>query len=650
MELFVETLGRAQKFKAVASLTGVQLRVTVVRPSAAAAHAVVGASPQRRLPCLATPQGCLNGSASILRYLAGLREDLGLLGVGLAGEGEVDALLEWSLVHLDGVAALLSADGPVLAECEEAQLAGEREDKRVRLPPMLHFLNAHLLSRTYMAGQRLSIADVALGAALSSVWERERLHEGSAAYPHLTRWFMTFCSVFPDQAPPLQQQGASAGGGSSSSSSSSSSAGAALAAPQERSPMAALLDANGSARVPSSSATRIQERFSRHRARVADLLGAGEEAIGSVVTVCGWLRTVREGEKGAIYFLAVNDGSCFASLQVVVERGKSEGIEALAGAGGTGASVRVVGAVVKSLGKGQSIEVAAQSVRVLGRVHDPLAYPLAKKKHTLEHLRDIQHLRPRTNTMGAVSRVRNACAFATHTFFNERGFLYVHTPIVTTNDCEGAGEMFSVTTLLPKDPKGDLPRVKETGAIDFKRDFFGRQAGLTVSGQLQVEAFACSMSDVYTFGPTFRAEDSHTSRHLAEFWMIEPEISFATLAEDMALAEDYLKFCTQWVLDHCSEDLDFFEATFEKGLKDRLRNVVAEPFQVLPYTEAIELLLQPQHQAAGKFTEKVFWGCDLASEHERYITEKVFKKPVILINYPKDIKSFYMKLNPDGKV
>jgi asparaginyl-tRNA synthetase len=272
----------------------------------------------------------------------------------------------------------------------------------------------------------------------------------------------------------------------------------------------------------------------------------------------------------------------------------SEGFESIAGAGGTGASVSVTGRVVKSPAKGQAIELLVTGVVVVGGVSDPSVYPLAKKKHTLEYLRDIQHLRPRTNTLGAVTRVRNACANATHAFFQERGFLYIHTPIITAADCEGAGEMFGVTTLMPAAPKGDLPRTKE-GAVDWKKDFFARPTMLTVSGQLQVEAFACAMSDVYTFGPTFRAENSHTSRHLAEFWMIEPEIAFATLAEDMALAEDYLKFATQWVLDHCGEDLRFFEETFEKGLCDRLRNVVASPFQKLTYTEAIELLLKPEH-------------------------------------------------------
>ena len=249
-----------------------------------------------------------------------------------------------------------------------------------------------------------------------------------------------------------------------------------------------------------------------------------------------------------------------------------------------------------------------------------------------------------------MTRVRNACAFATHRFFQERGFLYIHTPIVTGSDCEGAGEMFQVTTVLPAaDAKAATLATTKEGLVDYKKDFFGKPTMLTVSGQLQVEAFSVAMGDVYTFGPTFRAENSHTSRHLAEFWMIEPEIAFATLEEDMCLAEDYLKFCTQWVLDHCREDLAFFEATFEKGLVARLENVVREPFQRLTYTAAVALLLEPEHLKRGKFTEKPFWGCDLASEHERYITEQVFKKPVIVTNYPKEIKAFYMKLDEDGR-
>ena len=391
-------------------------------------------------------------------------------------------------------------------------------------------------------------------------------------------------------------------------------------------------------------------RFRRHRERVVDVMAEGERGIGREVTVAGWARRLQEGGKGKVYFIHLNDGSCDGALQCVAEEGVTQGFEALSHAGGPGSSIRVVGRLVKSAGKGQTIEVQAASVTVLGSVADPATYPLAAKDIKLETLRELQHLRPRTRTLAGVTRVRNACAYATHRFFQERGFLYIHTPIVTGSDCEGAGEMFQVTTVLPSaDAKAATMATTKEGLVDYKKDFFGKPTMLTVSGQLQVEAFSVAMGDVYTFGPTFRAENSHTSRHLAEFWMIEPEIAFATLEEDMCLAEDYLKFCTQWVLDHCREDLAFFEATFEKGLVARLENVVREPFQRLTYTAAVALLLEPEHLKRGKFIEKPYWGCDLASEHERYITEQVFKKPVIVTNYPKEIKAFYMKLDEDGR-
>lgn len=420
----------------------------------------------------------------------------------------------------------------------------------------------------------------------------------------------------------------------------------------------------------------LQIRFSSQVLKYGEGL-LGEKNNNKEIVVCGWARTIRDSGAGKLYFVALSDGSCRTDLQVVVEAGSSEGIEQIAAAGGTGSSFRMTGILVRSLGKGQLYEIKATKVELLGAVADPSSYPMAKKRHTLEYLRDLQHLRMRTNTISAVTRVRNACAYATHTFFQQRGFLYIHTPIITSSDCEGAGEMFQVTTLLPDDPAKDVPRT-EGGLIDYKKDFFSKPAMLTVSGQLNLEAFSCAMSDVYTFGPTFRAENSHTSRHLAEFWMIEPEMAFATLKEDMALAEDYLKYCTKYVLENCDDDLTFFEAQFEKGLKERLWNVVNERFVVLDYTEAIELLTSKEHVSGffschifsifvlhvfiaywifslfqakkGKFKEKVFWGCDLASEHERYITEQVYKKPVIMINYPKEVKSFYMKVNEDGKV
>jgi asparaginyl-tRNA synthetase len=379
---------------------------------------------------------------------------------------------------------------------------------------------------------------------------------------------------------------------------------------------------------------------------VADILAGGKASIGQTATVGGWARTVRASGKN-MAFITLSDGSCFNSLQVVVEASQCPDLEAVNSAGGTGACFLVTGQVVQSPGKGQDIDLMASSVQVLG-TNVPGEYPLAKARISLEKLRTLQHLRPRSNMFGAVTRVRNALSYATHRFYQERGFMYIHTPLISTSDCEGAGEQFGVTTLLPEDPTKDLPRTK-TGAIDYKKDFFGRQASLTVSGQLQVEAFACSMSDVYTFGPTFRAEDSHTSRHLAEFWMIEPEIAFAGLQEDMDLAEDFVKYCTRYVLQYCADDIAFFDKFVEKGLVQRLENVADSPFARITYTDAIAKLTEPALLKKAKFTEKPYWGIDLGSEHERYLTEQVFKRPTIIYDYPKGIKAFYMRVNEDDK-
>ena len=627
LTVYVESSERGAKFSVAATLAGIPLSTVIVASAAAATHAVVLSTPFAQLPVLSAPGGTVCRSGAILRYLSGLREE-----VAIADAATIDSWLEWSLTALEPACALLSPSASLLVDA--GALPHARAAALAKLPPALAALDAHMASRTFIAGERPTIADAAIVCALAPVWSTVDLT--ATQWVHLTRWYLTCrhhdafivalgavgSAAKASTAPPAGATGVNpnpnltltgATGAASAAAGPGASVWTALDA----------VDAVGvNALVPTSTQTTIKGRYVRHRVRIVDLLSAGEAAVGRTVTVCGWLKTTREGGAGTLIFAALNDGSCFDSVQVICEKGLSEGFEALSTCGGTGASVRCEGIVVKSPAKGQAIEVKASLVKVLGTVADPATYPLAKKKHTLEYMRDIQHLRPRSNTIAAVARVRNACAFATHTFFNERGFLYVHTPIVTAADCEGAGEMFAVTTLLPANTKGDLPRTKD-GVIDYSKDFFSRPTMLTVSGQLQVEAYACAMSDVYTFGPTFRAENSHTSRHLAEFWMIEPEISFATLAEDMALAEDYLKFCTQWVLDHCAEDLKFFEETFEKGLCDRLRNVIAEPFKVLPYTDAIELLSKPEHQAAGKFTEKVYWGCDLASEHERYITEKV---------------------------
>ncbi len=346
---------------------------------------------------------------------------------------------------------------------------------------------------------------------------------------------------------------------------------------------------------------------------------------GTTVTAGGWVRTVRDQKTFA--FIELNDGSCLANLQIVLNGALPADVT-------TGASLLVTGQLVESQGKNQSVELKASDLRVLGACN-PETYPLQKKRHSFEFLRTIAHLRARTNTFGAVARVRNALAYATHRFFQERGFLYFHAPIITGSDCEGGGEMFRVTTLDPSLSKRQ----------DYSQDFFTRPTFLTVSGQLEGETYACALSDIYTFGPTFRAENSNTSRHLAEFWMIEPEMAFADLLRNMDVAEEYLKYCLHYTLKHCAEDLNFFDQWVEKGLLTRLRHVAETPFARLTYTEAIEIL----KKAPKTFEFPVEWGTDLQSEHERYLAEEHCKRPVILTNYPAHIKAFYMRANPDGK-
>ncbi|MBX7066802.1 MAG: asparagine--tRNA ligase [Parachlamydiales bacterium] len=351
-----------------------------------------------------------------------------------------------------------------------------------------------------------------------------------------------------------------------------------------------------------------------------------KEKPNTQAVVRGWVRTVRDQKSFA--FIEVNDGSTLGNLQVIADANIPHYAEAMSKLA-TGASVVISGELVESPGKNQALELKAKEIRVLGTC-DPAKYPLQKKRHTFEFLRTIAHLRPRTNTQGAVLRVRNALAFATHLFFQQRGFLYIQTPIITGSDCEGGGEMFRVTTLEKPDPE---------------KDFFGKSAYLTVSGQLEGEIAACALSDIYTFGPTFRAENSNTSRHLAEFWMIEPEMAFADLKDNMECAEAYLKFCVRYVLEHCKEDLEFFDKFIENGLIGRLQHVANSPFAHIPYTEAISIL----KKSGKQFEFPVEWGIDLQSEHERYLAEEHCKKPVILTDYPTDIKSFYMRANTDGK-
>jgi asparaginyl-tRNA synthetase len=357
--------------------------------------------------------------------------------------------------------------------------------------------------------------------------------------------------------------------------------------------------------------------------------------IGTTLTVCGWIRTLREQK--SFSFIELNDGSCLSNLQIIADETVPlyhDLIKQLS----TGASISVTGELVPSPGQKQKWEMKASTLTLFGVC--PEEYPLQKKRHSFEFLRTIAHLRPRTNTQGAVLRVRNALAFATHLFFQERGFLYVHTPIVTASDCEGGGEQFLVTTLDMNRP----PRHSD-GAVDFTKDFFGRPAYLTVSGQLNGETLACALSDIYTFGPTFRAENSNTSRHLSEFWMIEPELAFADLEDDMECAESYLKYIFKHVLNHCAEDLEFFDAFIEKGLIERLKAVAESPFARLTYTEAVDIL----KKSGRPFQFPVEWGTDLQSEHERFLAEEYCKKPVILTNYPAKIKAFYMRANDDGK-
>lgn len=359
--------------------------------------------------------------------------------------------------------------------------------------------------------------------------------------------------------------------------------------------------------------------------------------IGKELQVKGWIRSVRDQKTFA--FIAINDGSCLHNLQAVAEAADFNNFENLLKTLHTGASVSITGTLVASLGKEQPFELKATDIQVLGSC-DPETYPLQKKQHTFEFLRTIAHLRPRTNTIGAVARIRNALSYATHTFFQQRGFLYLHTPIITGSDCEGAGQMFRVTTLDENNP----PRTPQ-GKVDFAQDFFGKSTFLTVSGQLNGEAYACALSDIYTFGPTFRAENSNTSRHLAEFWMIEPEMAFADLNDNMECAESYIKHVLAFVFEHCKEDMEFFDKWIAKGLIDRLQHTLNSPFEKVTYTQGVEIL----KKASKKFEYPVEWGIDLQSEHERYLTEEHFKKPIILINYPKEIKSFYMRVNDDNK-
>ena len=369
------------------------------------------------------------------------------------------------------------------------------------------------------------------------------------------------------------------------------------------------------------------------RTRIARVLS--ESQPGETVNVRGWVRTRRDS-KQAFSFVELNDGSSFKGLQIVIDADVA-GYDAIKDVT-TGASVCITGEVKESPGKGQRVELQATELRLLGTAPAD-SYPLQKKGHSFEFLREIAHLRPRTNTFGAITRIRNAAAAAIHDFFQSRDFYYIQTPVITTSDCEGAGQMFTVTTL-------NLERIAEIQTqIDFAQDFFGKRASLTVSGQLEAEIFACSLGECYTFGPTFRAENSNTTRHLAEFWMVEPEMPFYDLTDNMELAEAFIRHVISAVLDRCGDDMEFFNQRIDKTVLETLRNITDNDFIRLPYTEAIDLLLQ----SGQTFEYPVEWGCDLQSEHERWLTEQHFKQPVILHDYPRTIKPFYMRCNEDGK-
>lgn len=390
--------------------------------------------------------------------------------------------------------------------------------------------------------------------------------------------------------------------------------------------------------------------MSTQKKSVKDLLQSGD--CGKEVEISGWVRTKRGNKQ--VNFIALNDGSTINNIQVVVdmENFPEEMVKKVS----TGAAIYVKGLLTNSEGSGQALEIHAKELKVLGEA-DPEKYPIQPKKHSLEFLREVAHLRFRTNTFSAVFRIRHAMAFAIHQYFNEHGFFNLHTPLITASDCEGAGEMFRVTTLDPKNPP-----LTEEGNVDFKQDFFGKATNLTVSGQLEGELGAMALGKIYTFGPTFRAENSNTTRHLSEFWMIEPEMAFHDLKDNMDLAEDFLKYLIRYALDHCMDDLKFLSARLQEEEKnkkaeersmeliEKLNFVLTHDFERVTYTEAVEILKNSKQNKSGKFQYPVeAWGVDLQSEHERYLVEKHFKKPVILTGYPKEIKAFYMKQNPDGK-
>lgn len=573
-----------QKIRATAVYAGLQLKVTTTASSTLT---------------LQTAEGSITQHNAILRYLARCNQTTGLSGESEFEYAQICQWLDflWNDIELCiAVLAGVSSGNPAyaLGPEDKAKFTSETTSK---INAGLKILDTHLSTRTVLVGERLTLADISFVCVVLALAKQNLLNPH--AFPSLLRWFLT-CAHTPRL---------------------SSAVGTNLASVFQT-PTALV-----------ASTAESSGKWTRGRIRVKELLQHDTQAIGKSVVVKGWVRTSRSAQNDQLLFVELNDGSTVRGIQLVLEQGKTAGFDDVLHSGGVGASLSTQGVVVASQGKGQSIELLVSSVTVLGKVYGGengsvggKYYPMSGKQHSFEFLREKAHLRVRTKVFSSTMRMRHAMAFATHKFFNERGFVYTHTPLITAADAEGAGEQFAVTSLLPEHAKlTDVPKTAD-GHVDFSKDFFGRRCCLTVSGQLNVETHACALSDVYTFGPTFRAENSHTARHLAEFWMIEPEICFAELVDDMALAEDYVKFCTAYALEHCADDLAFLEDGFpqgEKGLRQRLKNVVDNDFAQITYSEAIVLLQSEIAAKKVKFEKYPNWGDDLGSEHERYICEKV---------------------------
>lgn len=631
---------QTRKVALAAALAGVELITSLHEDPAALAELVPhGKSLILEVQSASSSPLLLARSNVALRFLAENAPAAGLYGESLYEAGLVDQWLDFSFNSLEVPATVLRLP----AAAQGSVPVAVKETARREVLGAVGVLDKALGKTTYLAGDKVTLSDVAVFCALHDLLVGGK--EGGApavvvdAFPGVWRWFLTLLHqpLFQKVAAPnaaatikaleakLPKVGSSTTPGSGNGAKSSSSSGA--ADKKKKGGAAAGAAGAGAAKVAASSSSSTTNSgggssgstgaskpplvlkdgpasslFQRGRTVIKEILveRGGGAAVGETVTIKGWARTIREGNKGALLFIELNDGSTAMSMQAVLEAEKTEGFEEATPAkcGGVGASFAITGTLVKSPAKGQEVELHATQVVVLGKVYGGengevggKLYPLSKKAHSMEYLRTNAHLRARTRVTSSVMRVRHAMAYATHKFFNDRGFKYVHTPLITGADCEGAGEMFTVTTLLPEKGAPKLPTLPD-GSIDFAKDFFGKRTSLTVSGQLNVETYACGLSDVYTFGPTFRAENSHTTRHLAEFWMIEPEIAFADLEMDMALAEDYLKYCVWYALTYNEDDLVLLEKVpgGEAGLRDRLRNVLENPFVRITYTEAVEIL------------------------------------------------------------